>query len=106
MDEVAKEVIQQPDVKMVVMEDLKKLNHKIKFRRRLSKNMRQSLGTWAYRYWLNRIQMATEDNRVSLRHVPPAYTSQRCSACGHIERRNRNGEKFLCRKCATPAMQM
>lgn len=99
MDEVAKEVVQQPDVKMVVVEDLKKLNHKTKLRRRLSRNMRRSLGTWAYRYWLNRIQMATEDNRVALRRVPPAYTSQRCSACGHTEWGNRNGEKFLCRKC-------
>jgi putative transposase len=43
--------------------------------------------------------MVCEDNRVSYRKVPPAYTSQRCSVCGHTERGNRNGEKFLCRKC-------
>jgi len=98
MDEVAKEVVSS-DVKMVVVEDLKKMNHRTKLRRRLSKNMRRSLGAWAYRYWLNRIQMVTEDNRVALRRVPPAYTSQRCSACGHTERGNRNGEKFLCRSC-------
>ena len=98
MDEVAKEVVAD-DVKLVVVEDLKKMNHKTKLRRRLSKNMRRSLGAWAYRYWLNRIQMATEDNRVALRRVHPAYTSQRCNACGHTERGNRNGEMFLCLKC-------
>lgn len=98
MDEVAKQVV-AGDVKLVVVEDLKKMNHRTKVRRSLTKNMRRSLGAWAYRYWLNRIQMATEDNRVALRRVNPAYTSQRCSACGHTERGNRNGEIFLCLKC-------
>ena len=64
MDEVAKEVIGN-DTKLVIVEDLKKMNHKTKLKRRLSKNMRRSLGAWNYRYWLNRIQMTTEDNRVS-----------------------------------------
>jgi hypothetical protein len=36
MDEVAKEVVSS-DVKMVVVEDLKKMNHRTKLRRRLSK---------------------------------------------------------------------
>lgn len=99
MNEVAKEVVKQDNVKMVVVEDLKKLNHKTKLKRRLSKSIRRSLGAWAYRYWLNRMQWTTEDNRVALRRVCPAYTSQRCSACGHTERGNRNGEMFLCRKC-------
>jgi IS605 OrfB family transposase len=98
MNEVAKEVIQD-NVKLVVVEDLKKMNHNTKVKRRLTKNMRRSLGAWVYRYWLNRISMACEDNRVAYRKVCPAYTSQRCNACGHIERGNRNGEMFLCQKC-------
>lgn len=98
INEVAKEVV-TPDTKLVVVEDLKKLNNKTKLKRRLSKNMRRSLGAWTYRYWLNRIQLTCEDNRVSFRRVNPAYTSQRCSACNHTERRNRNGELFLCKSC-------
>jgi len=31
--------------------------------------------------------------------VPAAYTSQRCSACGHVHADNRKGEKFRCREC-------
>jgi IS605 OrfB family transposase len=100
MNEVAKEVItKQKDVKLLVVEDLQKLNNKSKLKRRLSKNIRRSLGIWAYRYWLNRIAMTCEDNRVAYRKVFPAYTSQRCSTCGHTERGNRNGEIFLCKKC-------
>ena len=32
--------------------------------------------------------------------VDPAYTSQRCSACGHTERRNRKSQaEFCCVAC-------
>ena len=99
MDEIAKELIASEDLKTLVVEDLKKLNYQTKLKRRLSRSMRRSLGTWAYRYWLHRIQMATEDNRISLRCIPPAYTSQRCYGCGHTERANRNGKMFWCLSC-------
>lgn len=97
IDEVARDVVQGKQ--LVVVEQLKKLNHKSKLTRRVSKSIRRSLGTWTYRYWLERLQWTCEDNRVAFRTVAPAYTSQRCSACGHIERGNRNGEVFLCLKC-------
>jgi len=81
------------------VEQLKNLNYKTKFKRCLNKNMRRSLGSWNYRYWLSRLQQATEENRVSFRTVSAAYTSQRCSNCGHTERGNRKGEVFRCLKC-------
>ena len=31
--------------------------------------------------------------------VPPHYTSQECSSCGHISKNNRTEEKFLCENC-------
>ena len=31
--------------------------------------------------------------------VNPKYTSQECSACGHISKANRQGEKFVCESC-------
>lgn len=33
----------------------------------------------------------------------PKYTSQRCIKCGHIDRKNRNGEIFKCLKCGEVA---
>lgn len=97
MDEVAKEVVQ--GARLVVVEALKRLNHHTKVRRRLTKNVRRMLGAWAYRYWLNRVEMACEESRASFRSVDPAYTSQRCPECGHTRRENRSGEDFLCRSC-------
>jgi putative transposase len=29
----------------------------------------------------------------------PQYTSQECSACGHVSKDNREGEKFICEEC-------
>ena len=81
------------------VEDLKKLNYKTKVRRRLTRNMRRSLGIWTYSYWLNRLQRACADSRTSFRRVRPAYTSQRCNHCGHTERANRKLGKFLCLTC-------
>jgi putative transposase len=31
--------------------------------------------------------------------VNPRYTSQQCPICGHTEKSNRDGEKFVCRNC-------
>lgn len=97
INETAKEVTKGK--KLVVAEKLKNLNKNTKLKRRLSKNMRRSLGAWNYRYWLMRLEAACEIGRSCFRSVAPQYTSQRCYACGHTERRNRTGELFKCQKC-------
>ena len=100
MDEVAKEVFEHfKDLDLLVVEQLKNLNYKTKLKRRLSKNIRRSIGTWAYRYWLRRLEERCETNRVSFRSVFPAYTSQRCPCCGFTDRGNRSGHIFKCQKC-------
>lgn len=98
MAEVALELVSLHP-RLVVAEDLLLLSHGRKTHRRVSKNMRRSLGAWTYRTWLDRLDMACEANRVRLERVPPAYSSQRCHACGHTERGNRAGEVFRCRGC-------
>ncbi|EQD63595.1 Transposase, partial [mine drainage metagenome] len=98
MAEVAKEVVALFP-RLLVTEDLTLLSHGRTTHRRVSKNMRRSLGAWAYRDWLDRLRRACEVNRVHFERVPPAYTSQRCHACGHTERGNRKGEVFCCRSC-------
>jgi IS605 OrfB family transposase len=84
---------------LIVVEKLNNVNHKTKFKRRLSKNMRRSLDIWNYLYWLSRLQMATEENCVSFRGVPAYYTSQMCPKRGHTERTNRKREVFGCLVC-------
>lgn len=96
INETAKQVVEGK--RLVVVEKLRKMNHKTKLKRCLSKNMRRSLGTWNYRYWLMRVEAACEIGRSAFR-VAPQYTSQRCHVCGHTERSNRSGELFKCKSC-------
>ncbi len=98
MAEVAQEVAALSP-RLIVAEDLTRLSHGTKRDRRLARGMRRSLGAWAYRDWLGRLERACEMNRVRFEKVPAAYTSQRCHVCGHTERGNRKGEEFCCRKC-------
>lgn len=35
--------------------------------------------------------------------VDPKYTSQMCHACGHVEKQNRHGERFVCKSCGHQA---
>ena len=99
IDEIAKQISSIPELKVLVVEKLKALNYQSKVKARLTKKMRASIGAWTYSYWLKRLQMNTEDNRVSFRRVLPYYTSQKCLACGHTDRSNRSGEVFLCQSC-------
>ena len=99
MDEVAKDIMLLAPL-MVVVERLCHVTCGSKKRRRLGRTTRRLLSPWAYRYWLERLRMACEWNRVSFRTVPPAYTSQRCSGCGHTEQGNRlKADVFRCRAC-------
>jgi transposase len=97
MDETARDVVDQAD--MLVVEKLKGICNKTKVKRRLTKTMRRSIGSWNVRYWLSRLQARAEDNRVVFRSVPAFYTSIECSACGYTDRSNRDREVFLCQKC-------
>ena len=63
--------------RLVVVEDLMRLNDGTKRDRRLARTMRRSLGAWAVpRDWLGRLERACETNRVRFERVPPAYTSR------------------------------
>ncbi len=95
--EIAKQVAKNAD--LIVTENLKNLNHNSKLKGRLSKNIRSVIGSWNYSYWLERLEMVCQDNRVSFRTVSPYYTSQMCSKCGYTDKTNRDGELFKCRKC-------
>ena len=88
------------EVKLIVVEKLKNMKYKMKERGRLSKNIRSVFYNLSYRQVLSRIQMLSEENRVTFRSVLPFNTSLECSHCGHIEKGNRlSQELFICQSC-------
>lgn len=46
-----------------------------------------------------KIQSVAEKFGCLVVEVNPKHTSQQCSACGHIDKQNRKGEKFACTNC-------
>ena len=99
IDETAKEILVKENPDLIVVEQLKNMGYKSKLKARLSKSIRASIGTWNWKYWLKRLEMQCELNRVSFRTVSPYHTSTTCPACGQTNRGNRNGKKFLCLNC-------
>lgn len=99
IDEIAKEIIINENPDLIVIERLKSMGYKSKVKRLLTKNIRRSIGTWNWKYWLKRLEAQCELNRISFRTVAPYYTSTTCPVCGHSDRGNRNGEVFLCQNC-------
>jgi putative transposase len=79
----------------LVMENLKEIRQTAKTRKR----QRYSLHSWSFYQQKMMIEYKAKKYGVSVHHVAPQYTSQRCSICGHIERANRNGNLFQCKKC-------
>jgi IS605 OrfB family transposase len=84
-------------VKMIVIEDLKKVRNGIrgKFPRRLNRRMSH----WLYASIIDWLSQHCEELGIWLAFKDPWKTSQRCSVCGKWDRRNRKGDKFCCIHC-------
>ena len=58
------------------------------------------LGSWSYYELQTMIEYKAEREGIKVRYVNPAYTSQTCSKCGHVDRENRKTQaQFECVKC-------
>ncbi|MBO3444113.1 RNA-guided endonuclease TnpB family protein [Clostridium sp. CCUG 7971] len=58
------------------------------------------LSKWSYYELQQMIEYKAERENIKVRYIDPAYTSQTCSRCSHIEKDNRETqEKFKCLKC-------
>jgi putative transposase len=72
----------------------------IRERARLRKPQRAALHPWSFHQLGCFIDYNAVRSGVPLEAVDPAYTSQRCSGCGHIHRRNRpTRDRFYCTRC-------
>lgn len=85
------------NIKLIAIENLKKV--KANKRGKFSRKMNRLLSFWLYAKVGERLEQFLEERGVALSLKNPWKTSQRCSVCGNIDRRNRKGEKFLCLSC-------
>lgn len=81
------------NIKILKIENIKHLRKYRKTSRYLSH--------FTYTTIFNKLADLTTTNGVRLEKVNPTYTSQRCSNCGWVRKRNRNGKQFKCDVCKT-----
>ncbi|EFL14470.1 RNA-guided endonuclease TnpB family protein [Streptomyces sp. C] len=72
----------------------------IRDRVRHRKDQRTTLHSWSFHQLASFVEYKAKRAGVPLVYVDPAYTSQQCSECGHIDRKNRIDQAtFACRSC-------
>ena len=80
----------------IALEDLEGIRN----RARLRKPQRVALNSWGFYQLGSFVQYKAIRVGVPVVYVDPAYTSQQCSGCGHVDKKNRpNQATFLCTSC-------
>jgi putative transposase len=80
----------------IALEDLTGIRTRVRLRR----PQRVTLHSWAFHQLGAFVAYKAERAGVAVVYVDPAYTSQGCSACGHVAKANRpNQSTFSCRSC-------
>lgn len=66
----------------------------------LSKRMNRILSNYGRKFIKAKLERLTEEFGIKITYMNAAYTSQECSRCGYIDKRNRKSQsKFLCVHC-------
>jgi len=84
------------DYNVFAIEDLKHIH---KNKRKYRKSVNKKLGNWSYAKFIRYLEYKCEQVGKMVIRVNPAYTSQRCSKCGHQKKDNRHRSEFKCKKC-------
>ena len=82
------------NIKLIALEDLK--NVKANKRGKFSRNVNRLLSFWHYAKVGKRLTQFCEETGICISVKNPWKTSQRCSICGNIDRKNRKGDRFKC----------
>lgn len=85
------------------LDGIKQINiEEIRHMRRGKRSSRY-MSHFTYAAIFERLKLVSEDRGVLINEVNPAFTSQRCSACGWTRKVNRARKKFQCGKCGYKA---
>lgn len=67
--------------------------------RKLRKEQRRDVNEWPAYQLKEFVTYKAAGYGFEVIEIDPKHTSQGCSNCGHVEKSNRNGHKFLCKAC-------
>ncbi len=100
IDSLTGQALKQVDwteIKTLAIEDLKHV--KSHTRGTFPRALNRKLSHWLYRASTARLERICEELGIRLLKKNPAYTSQFCRRCGQWDKRNRQGDQFLCVHC-------
>jgi len=94
---ISKQIVQSvPENSIIVLEDLKHIRKSIKS----NKTGRRELNNWAFYQLEQFLTYKAQSKNILIDYIDPRYTSQKCSCCGYIDRKNRQYTSlFKCKKC-------
>ncbi|EDP76043.1 Transposase [Hydrogenivirga sp. 128-5-R1-1] len=93
---VAKEVVELvPAGGVIVLEKLKGIRKRVK----VGKQNRRWIHSWNFAQLQRFIEYKAKAKGIKVVYVDARYTSQKCSKCGHISKKNRKGQAhFVCER--------
>jgi IS605 OrfB family transposase len=80
------------NIKDIIIEDLKNVKTGKKY-------FNNKIQRWSYVKTISKLELICDEYGINMVKVSPSYTSQTCSACGHIDKNNRFKEQFKCLSC-------
>ena len=90
-------------INLMPLDGVKQINiEEIRHMRRGKKSSRW-MSHFTYADILGRLKLVSEQRGVLVNEINPAFTSQRCAACGWTRKANRTRKKFQCGKCGHTA---
>ncbi|MHA2402926.1 MAG: RNA-guided endonuclease InsQ/TnpB family protein, partial [Candidatus Kariarchaeaceae archaeon] len=79
----------------IVFEDLSGIREDMK----TSKKMNRELHSWPFFQLEVFVRYKMKEKGMYFQEIDPRHTSQKCSQCGYINRRNRKSSQFMCQAC-------
>ncbi len=92
---ISKEIVNTNNT-VYALENLRNIRTNIKT---YNKKLNYMIGNWSFAQLQMFIEYKAERVGKTIVYVRPNYTSQQCSKCGYIEKKNRKGNIFKCKQC-------
>lgn len=95
----SKQLVNTPNISAIAFEDLANIRRQATKGTKTSKTCRNMLNQWPFSQLQEFTAYKAVQNGVRVVMVNPAYTSQQCNHCGHVDAGNRDRARFDCLKC-------
>lgn len=88
-----------PGIGVMAFEDLAYIRRQARKGTKTGRRRRNMLNQWPFSQLQEFTAYKAAAKGIQVVMVDPAYTSQRCNACGYVDKRNRDRARFDCLRC-------